>query len=50
VIIYRKFFVTDTHYQAADLEMVDAEYSELDNIPEMVGSLTAAVRDARHGK
>jgi len=26
------------------MEMVDAEYSELDNIPEMVVSLTAAVR------
>ena len=36
--------ILDTHYQAADLEMVDAEYSELDNIPEMVVSLTAAVR------
>ena len=26
------------------MEMVDAEYSELDNIPEMVVSLTTAVR------
>jgi len=42
--------ISDTHYQAADLEMVDAEYSELDNIPEMVVLLTAAVRGARHGK
>ena len=34
----------DTHYRAADLEKVDAEYSELDNIPETVVSLRAAVR------
>ena len=31
----------DTHYRAADLEKVDAEYSELDNIPETVVSLRA---------
>ena len=33
----------DTHYRAAGLEKVDAEYSELDNIPETVVSLRAAV-------
>ena len=34
----------DTHYRAADLEKVDAEYSELDNIPETVVSLRTAVK------
>ena len=35
--------ILNINYQAADLEIVDAVYSELDNIPEMVVSLTAAV-------
>ena len=31
-----------THYQAADLETVEAEYSELEDIPEMTILLTAS--------
>jgi len=37
--------ILDTHYQAADLEAVEAEYSELDNIPETTVSLTAVIGD-----
>ena len=36
--------ILDTHYQAADLEAVEAEYSELDNIPETTISLIAVIR------
>src|SRR6185503_10685272 len=36
--------ILNINYQAADLEIVDAVYRELDNIPETVVSLTAAVR------
>jgi len=36
--------ILDTHYQAADLESVRAEYSELADIPQMTISLTTAIR------
>src|SRR6185503_11460272 len=36
--------ILNINYQAADLEIVDAVYRELDNIPETVVSLTVAVR------
>jgi len=36
--------ILDIHYQAADLEPVEAEYSELEDIPETTISLTAVIR------
>ena len=36
--------ILDTRYQTADLEAVEAEYSELDSIPETAISLTAVIR------
>ena len=37
--------ILDTRYQAADLEAVDAAYSELDDIPETTISLSALIGD-----
>ena len=36
--------ILDTHYQATDLEGIQAEFSELADIPQTTISLTAAVR------
>jgi hypothetical protein len=39
--------ILDTCYQTADLETVEAEYSELEDIPETAISLRALIRGTR---